>query len=104
MTSDYPLYTEKRECQDCYKCVRHCPVKAISVQDGSALVSHELCIYCGRCYEICPVGAKKVPREIDRAEQIIGLKESVIYPSAPPFSRNTAGGKRKFCVFFTGKG
>ena len=26
-----PIYTEKRECQDCYKCVRHCPVKAIKV-------------------------------------------------------------------------
>jgi len=31
-----PIYTEKRECQDCYKCVRNCPVKAIKVEGGYA--------------------------------------------------------------------
>ena len=31
-----PIYTEKRECQDCHKCIRECPVKAIRVQDGYA--------------------------------------------------------------------
>ena len=49
-----PIYTEKRECQDCYKCVRHCPVKAIKVESGYASVVPELCILCGHCVEVCP--------------------------------------------------
>ena len=28
------IYTKKRECQDCHKCIRECPVKAIRVQDA----------------------------------------------------------------------
>ena len=29
-----PVYTTENECQDCYKCVRHCPVKAIRIVNG----------------------------------------------------------------------
>ena len=35
------IYTEKRECQDCHKCIRECPVKAIRVQDTYAKVITE---------------------------------------------------------------
>ena len=38
MAHSYPVYTIEAECQDCYKCVRHCPVKAIQVKDGHAAV------------------------------------------------------------------
>ena len=33
-----PVYTIENECQDCYKCVRHCPVKAIRIVNGKASV------------------------------------------------------------------
>ena len=49
MTHAYPVYTIEAECQDCYKCVRHCPVKAIRVRDGHAAVIPELCVACGNC-------------------------------------------------------
>ena len=104
MNDSYPLYTEKRECQDCYKCVRHCPVKAISVNDGSALVTPELCIYCGKCYEICPVGAKKVPQEFNRAEQIIRLKESVYVSMSPSFFSEFSDRKDEVLSFLFAKG
>ena len=61
-----PIYTEKRECQDCYKCVRHCPVKAIRVEGGYASVVPELCILCGHCVEVCPNAAKRVRDDLDR--------------------------------------
>ncbi|MDD4529483.1 MAG: 4Fe-4S binding protein, partial [Bacteroidales bacterium] len=32
------IYTEKNNCQDCYKCVKNCPVKAIKLEDNSASV------------------------------------------------------------------
>jgi iron only hydrogenase large subunit-like protein len=104
MYSNYPLYTEKRECQDCYKCVRHCPVKAISVKSGSALVTHELCIYCGRCYEICPVGAKKVPSEIHKAEQILMSHESVYVSLSPSFFSEFADKEEEILSFLHRKG
>ena len=55
-----PIYTEKTQCQDCYKCIRECPVKAIQVENGHATIIPELCVLCGHCVTICPAGAKKV--------------------------------------------
>ena len=42
---EYPLYTIKNNCQDCYKCVRRCPVKAIKIEDGSAMIVPDLCMW-----------------------------------------------------------
>lgn len=81
----YPIYTAKRECQDCYKCVRSCPVKAITVKDGSAVVSAELCIYCGNCYRVCPVGAKKVRNDLPRAKQLLKTKKRCAISLSPSF-------------------
>ena len=38
MEKTYPVYTLKNECNDCYKCIRDCHVKAIRIQGGSASV------------------------------------------------------------------
>ena len=54
MNFTYPIYTEPTECQDCYKCIRRCPVKAIRVENGHAKIIPELCIYCGGCVTHCP--------------------------------------------------
>lgn len=55
-----PVYTEEASCQDCYKCLRACPVKAIQVGSGHAQVRAEACIACGRCVAACPPKAKRV--------------------------------------------
>lgn len=78
-----PIYTEKTECQDCYKCVRSCPVKAIKIENGRAMVIHEACILCGNCVETCPVGAKKVRDDLNRVKQLLKLKEQVFVSLAP---------------------
>ncbi len=44
-----PIYTEIRECKDCNKCIRECPVKGIKVKSGHAFIEPELCILCGHC-------------------------------------------------------
>src|SRR3974377_558909 len=80
-----PIYTEKRECQDCYKCVRHCPVKAIKVESGYASVIPELCIVCGHCVEVCPNGAKRVRDDLPRVRQLLETKERVLVSLAPSF-------------------
>jgi iron only hydrogenase large subunit-like protein len=85
MNSLKPVYTEKNSCQDCYKCVRQCPVKAIHVVDGSAAISPERCIYCGTCVTVCPVGAKKVRDDLGRAKLLVRRKEKVVASLAPSF-------------------
>ena len=61
MNALQPIYTERTECQDCYKCIRECPVKAIKVEGGYAsIVPRAAACYCGHCVETCPNGAKNV--------------------------------------------
>ena len=60
MNGFYPVFTKENECQDCYKCIRHCPAKAIKLKNGSASVIPELCVACGRCVKVCPAGAKQI--------------------------------------------
>ncbi len=85
MNAENPIYTEKTECQDCYKCVRNCPVKAILVRDGSAAVIAEDCLYCGKCTLVCPVGAKKVRDDIGLARNLIASGKTVYASLAPSF-------------------
>ena len=47
-------------CKDCYKCIRSCPVKAISFADNQAQIIEDECILCGQCYVVCPQNAKQV--------------------------------------------
>lgn len=81
----YPVYTEITECQDCYKCVRQCPVKAIRVENGHAMIIPEMCIVCGTCVIKCPAKAKRVRSDIQRIPQLLSLKKTVIVSLAPSF-------------------
>jgi len=64
MLNHYPIYTIEAECQDCYRCLRQCPVKAIQVENGRATVVPELCIACGQCVAACPSHAKQVRSDL----------------------------------------
>ena len=79
----YPIYTELTECRDCYKCVRGCPVKAIQVKDGSAVVVKDRCIYCGHCVDICPSHAKKIRNDLARVRQFLTSGRKVYCSLAP---------------------
>ncbi len=79
------IYTEKRECQDCHKCIRECPVKAIRVQDGYARVVPELCISCGNCVLACPSSAKRVRDDLPEAKALLASGRKVIASIAPSF-------------------
>ena len=70
-----PIYTEPENCQDCYKCVRECPVKAIQVEDNKAYIIEERCVYCGHCTQVCPTGAKKIRDGISRTKLLLGKQE-----------------------------
>lgn len=82
----YPIYTELTECRDCYKCVRSCPVKAIQVHEGSAVVVKDRCIYCGACVDTCPSYAKKIRNDLGRVKQFLKSGRKVFCSLAPSVS------------------
>lgn len=85
MHADPPIYTEKTECQDCYRCIHECPVKAIKVESGSASIMTELCIYCGRCVNICPKRAKKIRDDLPEAKKLLADYQKVVVSLDPSF-------------------
>ncbi len=80
---EHPLFTIKNDCQDCYKCVRECPVKAIKIEDNSAQIVPELCVACGKCYKVCPVRAKQDRDDVPRVKNMIAAGEKVYISLAP---------------------
>ena len=75
---EHPLFTIKNNCQDCYKCVRQCPVKAIKIEDNSAQIVPELCVACGQCYKVCPVRAKQDRDDVTTESTGEGEKRHVV--------------------------
>jgi len=101
---DYPIYTEKTKCRDCYKCVRYCPVKAIKVEDNSARIIHELCIFCGRCVHVCPNDAKKVRNDVSRVKELLLSDKKVILSIAPSWSSGFLGNREEMIGKFKALG
>lgn len=77
------VYTLHNECQDCYKCVRRCPVKSIRIQDGHAGILSEKCIGCGRCVAPCPSNAKRVRCDLEPVKKLIASGKEVYVSLAP---------------------
>ena len=80
-----PVYTIQTECQDCYKCIRRCPVKAIRMENGHAAVMGEFCIACGRCVINCPAHAKQYRDDTPAVESLLKSGKKVIVSLAPSF-------------------
>ena len=80
-----PIYTEPDNCQDCYKCIRECPVKAIRMENNQASIIEDRCIYCGHCTQVCPTGAKKIRDGLTRAKLTLTQNPKVILSLAPSY-------------------
>ncbi|MCI8283775.1 MAG: 4Fe-4S binding protein [Firmicutes bacterium] len=73
-------------CRNCYKCVRACPVKAISLLGDHARIEEELCIYCGKCYLVCPQDARDLIGDADRVKMMINAGEKVYVSLSSAFA------------------
>ncbi|HBK59298.1 MAG TPA: hypothetical protein DDZ84_00695, partial [Firmicutes bacterium] len=85
------IKTITANCKDCYKCVRHCPMKAIRVAGGHAEVIDELCVVCGTCVRMCPQGAKQVMDSKGAVRELLALGARVVLSVAPSFVASFAG-------------
>lgn len=76
----------KGDCQNCYKCIRHCPIKAIEFKNSRAKVIPEECILCGTCVEICPQNAKFIKSDSYKVRRLIEQGETVYASIAPSYA------------------
>src|SRR5574344_507684 len=81
-----PVYTIENECQDCYKCVRHCPVKAIRIVNGKASVIPDACVACGECVKVCPAHAKKIRSDLSRLKELLASGAKLYASVAPSYA------------------
>jgi iron only hydrogenase large subunit-like protein/uncharacterized Fe-S cluster-containing protein len=73
------------KCKNCYKCVRICEVKAISVKNEQAQIMNDQCILCGHCLSACPQNAKTVISDIERVKEYIRSGKKTILSIAPAY-------------------
>lgn len=85
------LKLKKSNCKNCYKCIRHCPVKSIKFSGNQAHIVGNECILCGQCFVVCPQNAKEIADETERAKVLINSGAPVIASVAPSFIANYDG-------------
>ena len=85
------LTLKKSNCKNCYKCIRHCPVKAIRFSGNQAHIIGNECILCGQCFVVCPQNAKEIVDETEKAKVFLQAREKVIVSLAPSFIANYDG-------------
>ncbi len=85
------LTLKKSNCKNCYKCIRHCPVKAIRFSGNQAHIIGNECILCGQCFVVCPQNAKEIVDETEKVKVFLQTGEPVIVSLAPSFIANYNG-------------
>ncbi len=85
------LTLKKSNCKNCYKCIRHCPVKAIRFSGNQAHIIGNECILCGQCFVVCPQNAKQIVDESEKVKVLLQGDEPVIVSLAPSFVANYEG-------------
>ena len=85
------LTLKKSNCKNCYKCIRHCPVKAIRFSGNQAHIIGNECILCGQCFVVCPQDAKQIVDESEKVKVLLHSGDPVIVSLAPSFIANYEG-------------
>ncbi len=85
------LTLKKSNCKNCYKCIRHCPVKSIRFSGNQAHIIDDECILCGQCFVVCPQNAKQVVDETEKVKVLLNSQNPVIVSLAPSFIANYDG-------------
>ena len=82
------LTLKKSNCKNCYKCIRHCPVKSIRFSGNQAYIIDNDCILCGHCFVVCPQNAKQIVDETEKVKVMLATGNEVYLSLAPSFAAN----------------
>ena len=85
------LRLKKSNCKNCYKCIRHCPVKSIRFSAGQANIISNECILCGHCFVVCPQDAKEIVDDTEKVKVLLSGENPVVVSLAPSFIANYDG-------------
>ena len=85
------LRLKKSNCKNCYKCIRHCPVKSIRFSAGQAHIIGDDCILCGHCFVVCPQNAKEIVNDTEKVRVMLNSDAPVYASLAPSFIANYEG-------------
>ena len=85
------LTLKKSNCKNCYKCIRHCPVKSIRFSGNQAYIIGNECILCGQCFVVCPQNAKEIVDETEKVRVLLQSGAPVYVSLAPSFAANYEG-------------
>ena len=85
------LTLKKSNCKNCYKCIRHCPVKAIRFSGNQAHIIDNECILCGHCFVVCPQNAKQIVDGTEKVRVLLQSDDPVYVSLAPSFAANYEG-------------
>lgn len=76
---------KEAKCKNCYKCVRICDVKAITVKNEQAQIMDDKCILCGHCLEACPQNAKTLISDLDKVKGFLKAGIPTVVSIAPAY-------------------
>ena len=85
------LTLKKSNCKNCYKCIRHCPVKSIRFSGNQAHIIPDECVLCGQCFVVCPQNAKEIRSEVEKVKVLLQSGDPVYASIAPSFIANYDG-------------
>jgi len=81
------IFFKSSKCAKCGRCLEVCPVGASTMDGGEVKINRELCINCGKCTESCFYGARELVGKYMTVEEV--LKE---VEKDRPFYQRSSGG------------
>lgn len=83
-------------CRHCYKCIRHCPVKAIKMEENQAQIIEGLCVGCGMCFSICPQNAQQIKSDMSEVKEYLNRGYKVVASLDPTYISEVREDKGRF--------
>lgn len=85
------MQVDVKKCTGCGQCLDICPVGAISLLKGKAVIAPDTCIFCGACVYACPRAAISETRLPETAIQPVKAQPVSIETSKPAPAVQPAG-------------
>ncbi|MEG1934718.1 MAG: [Fe-Fe] hydrogenase large subunit C-terminal domain-containing protein, partial [Rikenellaceae bacterium] len=83
MNNYCPVTISKSNCENCFRCVRECEVKAIKFNLSQPQITSEKCVACGNCIDNCPSGFISIDSHATKVQRAI-KNNSIIIASLSP--------------------